>query len=467
MNKTTLKNLITDIRFWIIFFFLIRLIGITNAPLEITHNWRQALTNMMGRNFLEIDHHILYPRIDMAGNKTGILGSEFPLFSYLIYLVSAVFDYSHWYGRLINLIVSSLGLFYFFKLIRDLFNQRIAFNATIVLSVSIWFAYSRKIMPDTFSVALMIIGLHYALQYILSGKYKHLIWFFLFSTIGMLAKIPALSLLSILGVVLYDKKVTIKRKANVLTVAAISFLFAVLWYFVWVPYLLKTYGFQLYFPKTLMEGINEIKPYIPELLDRFYFSSLQSYVAFLAFLAGLFFFIKKESQIAKLGLVIVLFVFGVFIIKTGNIFPLHNYYVIPFTPVMALMAGYFLSKIPVKYQYIVLVLIAVESIANQQHDFFIRESQKYKLNLENILNEQNPEKELIIINGGSSPQDMYFAHQKGWSVENELVQNKSKIDSLYQLGARYIVLDRARLDQNLSEEELIYSDEHYFVFKIK
>ena len=36
-------------------FFLIRLIGITNPPLEIAHNWRQVTGLMVARNYLEID----------------------------------------------------------------------------------------------------------------------------------------------------------------------------------------------------------------------------------------------------------------------------------------------------------------------------------------------------------------------------------------------------------------------------
>ena len=63
------KNYFTDIRFWILLFFFLRLYGITNAPLEISHNWRQSLTNMIARNFLEIDNNILYPRMTLMEIK--------------------------------------------------------------------------------------------------------------------------------------------------------------------------------------------------------------------------------------------------------------------------------------------------------------------------------------------------------------------------------------------------------------
>ena len=76
---------------------------------------------------------------------------EFPLLNYINYCVSEIFGYQHWYGRLINLIVSSLGIWFFFRLLKRYFNAELAFNASIILLASIWFAYSRKIIEDYLS----------------------------------------------------------------------------------------------------------------------------------------------------------------------------------------------------------------------------------------------------------------------------------------------------------------------------
>ena len=98
---------------FILLFGLIRLYGITNPPIEVAHAWRQTTVTMAARNFYEVDPNILYPRIDISEDLTGITGMEFPLMNYLIYLMSEVFGYAHWYGRLINLILSSLGCWFF------------------------------------------------------------------------------------------------------------------------------------------------------------------------------------------------------------------------------------------------------------------------------------------------------------------------------------------------------------------
>ena len=42
-----LKRLLLDIRFYLLYFFILRLYGITDAPLESSHSWQQVFTNMI------------------------------------------------------------------------------------------------------------------------------------------------------------------------------------------------------------------------------------------------------------------------------------------------------------------------------------------------------------------------------------------------------------------------------------
>lgn len=452
-----------DIQFWIISFFIIRLIGITNAPLETGHNWRQSLTNMIARNFHEFNANILYPTIDMAGEKTGIIGSEFPLFNYLIYVVSIFFEYDHWYGRLINLIVSSVGVWYFYKGVRLIFTKEIAFNSTIILLASIWFAFSRKIMPDTFSTSMVVIGLYYAAVYLKCGQIKNVILFFVFSTLGILCKIPTLSLFGVLGIIMFIPQIDFKRKLNIFIWGVVSFSVVIMWYFFWVPYLLEQYQYQLYFPKGIIQGIMEIIPLWDLLFERFYFSAFHSYVALIFFLLGIKWLVKAQNRYVNGGLGIVLIIFLVFIIKTGSVFPLHNYYIIPFVPVMAIVAGGAISAYGRKYQFLILLMIVIEGIMNQQHDFFISKEQEYKLSLESVSCENIPLGNLILINGGESPQTMYFSHQKGWTLRNDEIDNVLVVDSLSHLGASYIIIDKKVFPEYQKKYRLIYEDNLFLI----
>jgi hypothetical protein len=466
LQKKHLLKILGDIRFWIVFFFILRLVGITNAPLEIGHNWRQALTNMITRNFLEDNSNILFPKIDMRGNGSGIIGSEFPLFNYISYLISAIFGYTHWYGRLVNLVVSSIGIFYFYKLVEKICNKQTAFNASLILICSIWFAFSRKIMPDTFSVALVIIGLYAGYSYLISGKIFDMLLFFVFITSGMLCKIPALSLVSVVAVVLLVKEISIKRKIYILTVTFFSVSIVGVWYFYWVPYLVKTYQYALYFPKGLFEGLKEILPFWREFLEKFVFSSLSSYVAFLAFILGFFYLLISNQRHLKAGLLFISITFFIFILKTGAVFPLHNYYIIPFTPIMAIIAGYGLSKLSTKYQTLIILLIAVEGIANQHHDFFIHANEKYKLSLEGLIDTKIEKNKLIVINGGPSPQEIYFSHRKGWTIGNELI-NKISLANYKETGASYLIINRKSFSAPIDYLPKIYSDNNYDFYQLK
>lgn len=443
------------------------MIGITNPPLEHGHNWRQSLTNMVARNFVEHDANMLYPTIDTAGDRTGIMGTEFPLLNFLIYLVSIPFDYEHWYGRLINLIVSSLGVLYFYKLLKGLFTERLAFLSTMILCTSIWFGYSRKIMPDTFSISLMIMGLYYATDYLRSQRWLSLLLFFVFATLGTLCKIPALNLFAGLAVILFIQEIPLNRKIVLIGTGSLSFGIACLWYFYWVPYLVETYHSPLFFPHGLLEGLEDIVRLMGLALSRFYFSSLKSYLAFACFLVGLYFLWRKGDWPTRIVFTVITLVFCVFAIKTGATFPEHSYYIIPYTPLMAFVAAYFLNRIPAKYAYGLLAIIAVEAMANQQHDFFIKDDQLYKLELESIVDAHVPAGEKIVINGGKSPQLMYFAHRKGWSVFSEALAEPSTLDSVQAQGAKFLVIDRDKFQQKLPEHTELYDDEQFAIYKLK
>lgn len=457
-----------NIKLWIGLFFLIRLFGITNAPLEIAHNWRQSLTNMITRNFIENGLDLFHPMIDMAGQKTGIIGSEFPFYNWLVYLMSSVFGYEHWHGRLINLIVSSIGIYFFYKLVKGIINEKIAFTSTLLLLLSIWFSFSRKIMPDTFSVSLMIIALYYAYSYLKNGKALAVLLFFGFATLGMLCKIPALSLFAGLGAILFINQIDLRRKIVVIAVGTVAFAITCIWYFYWVPHLVDTYRFMLFFPKTLGEGLTEISTRIPLLLGRFYFDALHSYIAFAFFLIGLYFLFKSDRKHLKIGLLLITIIFGFFIIKTGRVFPNHSYYIVPFVPIMAIVAAFALEKLPNKWHYVVLGIIAIESVANQQNDFFVKDSETYKLSLDGITAKHIPKDDLVIINGGLSPQDIYFSHRKGWTLDHEVCMDAKFIDSLViNYNAKYLILNKNGHHSTAQSRALIYDDKNYAIYKLE
>ena len=125
----------------------------------------------------------------------------------------------------------------------------------------------------------------------------------------------------------------------------------------------------------------------------------------------------------------------------GLIFSTHDYYMIPFVPVMALFAAYGLLQICGGWiSYAVLAVIMFEGVFNQQHDLFLKESEKIKLEYEVIADQFCDKDELVIINGGIGPQSMYFLHRKGWSVNDEDLSDLNYLDELHKKGRSTFLL---------------------------
>jgi hypothetical protein len=463
MRKYTFHH---KIEFWLILFFIIRLVGITNPPIEKGHNWRQATGLMVARNFVEIDNNILYPRVDDNRGKSGITGMEFPILNYLIYIVSIVFGYTHWYGRLINLIISSIGILFFYKLISKYFNEKHAFISSLILICSIWFSFSRKTMPDTFCISLILIAIYYGLKYLEKGKILDIIIYTIIGSAGILAKIPAGIYLIIFIFPIFFKKELVQRKIILVTITVLILILVYWWYFVWNIYLSSNYGSWYNSGKNILTGFNEIAQNIGLTLKRFYFSAFQSYMLFGLFITGIFFLIKnKRHNLLAVSLAVFL-VFIIYIFKSGLYFYHHNYYIIPFVPVMAFLAAYPLTLIKNKKIFVAILAISIiESIANQQQDFFIKSKERYKLELEEIADSFSNKSDLIAINGNENPQQIYLTHRKGWTLNNEDLTNIKLLNQIKQKGCKYLIINKKKVNISL-EKETVFSNDFYIVYKL-
>ena len=249
--------------------------------------------------------------------------------------------------------------------------------------------------------------------------------------------------------------------SGMLTLGLIS-----LWYFYWVPHLVGTYHYRLFYPKGLLEGFSEIIQYPFYTLDKFIFTSFYSFIAFAAFVSGLVLMIIKKDKLILMVFAVASAVFFVFVLKTGSVFSFHNYYIIPYVPIMALVAGYGISFFKIKMQYVLLFFISIESIANQSYDFLIKNEEKYKLSLENSIEGIIGKHDLIIVNGTHNPQTMYFLHRKGWTIENEMLNNAAWIQKKTKLGAKYLVIDKHHLNK-VFDFPIVFEDENIKVYALK
>lgn len=472
----------------LLLFGLIQLVGITDPPLEMAHSWRQSFTAMITRNYWEGGMDWLHPRIDMAGEKSGIVGAEFPIFNFLSWVLCRIFGYQHWYGRCVNLTVVLIGTYHFYYLLRNRFSENVSLFSVIILLCSSWFTFSRKIMPDTFSVSLVLVGLRYGFDFWHTGRWDTWLWATLSIALGILSKIPAMSLLAVVGLLLFVKVDNKRRVVWVILGMVISLLPAMWWYFSWVPYLNSTYGYHLYFPKGLLEGWHEIRPLWRLLLEKFYFTSYYSFLALLLGIAGIWAIIRRKLKFEAIALASIAFVFGVFILKTGAVFPQHTYYSIPFIPIMALLSGLGLdylndqfsglgkqAKSPKSLVFGLLLLVVIEAMANQIHDHFIKPSERYKQTLETEIASVIPMDAKVVFVSSASPQELFLLHRKGWTVYPEQMKNERDVSAYRDLGGSFVVINKSVL-RNFSAKDSVllvlqcadrfYESSHYSVYRL-
>lgn len=397
---------------------------------------------MMARNMSENGLDLLYPMIDMGGSRTGIIGSEFPFYQALIALMNDVFGYQHWYGRLISLIATSVASWCFFHIVKRVFNERTAWYAAVIFMSSLWFSFSRKTMPDTFAVSLVIIGAYFAMRFIDSKRLSQLLISGVFITLGGLCKIPAVFLFGLIIPVVLSRSIDRAVKIKLIGTVGVATLIVGWWYFYWVPYLVETYRFELFFPKGIIEGLKEIQPLWFDFFQKFYFGGLRSYIALLPVVIGLVLLFKKDHRLVALGVGVLTSVFILFAIKTGTVFPTHNYYILPFVPVMAVLAGIGLHRLEPRWSLVLVILICIEGIGNQISDFRVKKEVSYRLELEEQLNSVIPRGERIVLFTGANPEYMYWFHRKGWSIEPGDENDPSIMDDIRKDGCEYLVIDK-------------------------
>lgn len=460
------KFLLADPRFWIFVFFIIRLETIDLPPLD-AHSWRQCITLGVARNYSEVDATFWEPKTVICDSREGILAQEFPVLNYLIFIFWTIFGEQNWVFRLLVLITSSLGLYYYYQIVNRIFNSKIALSSLIVFGVSVAFIYSRKAMPDVFSISLCLIAIEYGYRFKDKPNLFNGIIFTSLLTLGLLSKMPAAVLLPF-GLWLLDfSKDGLKRSVQLLTMGAIAVLSTYLWYWVWVPWAENTYQFRLFFPTTLSEGYYQLISDLNDLGKRFYPTALTSKISFFFCILGFVLALVKKQLKMILLFILSTVILIFFMLKTGRVFSGHDYYIIPYVPMMSLLAGYaisFLYKWEYLY-YVTLIIISIEAIAYHKMDFFINGDNKKYLKLESITEKFVKKSERILVNSGEGqPWMMYFAKRRGWAVTDRM-KDTSWVNGEYTVGLKYLLIDKAKY-QDTIPYPVLYDDFDFRLYKV-
>ncbi|MBK7936368.1 MAG: hypothetical protein IPJ82_04500 [Lewinellaceae bacterium] len=241
-----------------------------------------------------------------------------------------------------------------------------------------------------------------------------------------------------------------------------------IWYFIWVPWAEKEYGFPLFYPQGIAEGWQQLVTMKHDTLSRFYPIALTSSISFVFFAIGLGLMFWKKNKPLLLTFAFSTVLLVVLMLKAGATFSGHVYYIIPFVPMMSLLAGYGMQQ-AIKsqvVQMIVLVAITTEAIYLHKTDFFIPWQEKKFLKLERITDSVVPKNSRVLVNGkNGSPAMMYFAHRLGWTVDDRM-KDSSWLDGETTVGLHYAIIDRSMWKDSLPYP-MLYEDNEFRIFKIK
>jgi 4-amino-4-deoxy-L-arabinose transferase-like glycosyltransferase len=464
--------------------FLIRFENITIPPLD-AHTQRQTLTLSIARNLKDVGFDFFHPTIDIGRSKPSHMGCEAPIFNTLIYAANQIFGTSHWYGRLINLIISTIGVWFFFAFLKRYLKETEAFSASLIFAVSLYFVYSRKTMPDTFALSLVFMGNYAAMRYLNGGKWGFIVAYGLLSCLGMLAMacgaifllIPFFEEINLI----WRKKQNetqsenqsrsgnVSRLVAFCVVSLLSIGVMSVWYFWWIPYLSKyDHAFTLYEAFPFEEGWRQFWLNPTNVWNQFSQSHLRSWLSFSMLLPGLFFLIYRRNWLVSACLFAYFTAFAYFAISAGYVYPTHEYYGLPFTPAMSVITGFGLANLlqhRMKIIFCALFLIAFEAIRWQRPDFEVSKDQKKYENLEEIADKFSIKTDRFLVPPSLNFKTLYMLNRKGETCNWDIVKNHPDwVIDYGRYNLKYIFIEKSEYRDTLLFP-IVYEDENYRVYR--
>lgn len=325
-------------------------------PLNHGHEWRQADTWAIAKNFAFEDFNFLYPRVDVREDTSGIDAAEMPWYQYFVSLLMRAFNtLSTFWGKIISML-AGLGIVYILgKWIAEelLLPRYVGYLA--VAAVHILFTFAQKLMPEIFSLFFVIFGSYLLFKDFDNKNWKYLWGGTLALTIGITTRpmqifwglvFIYLALLSFVQEKNKSKKEhgfqNLFRYTAAGFLALLPFLF---WYFYWSKHL-RSFGLH-YFHS--IEQIYGLKNFLYGSLytrgSNIFLSDIVGIACLPVVLYGIFIWKKQFSRsllhsrlLLFLGLVALFTLIGM-IFLTGDHILNHNYYVISMFPVFTVFSA--------------------------------------------------------------------------------------------------------------------------------
>ncbi len=419
------------------------------------HVWRQTATQSNIDCFYEEDQSIFNPQILARGNGEGIKRAEFPLMQWTIAKSYSVFGQSITTTRVMCFLFGSLGIVGFFLLLGALTpNRMVVLAGTMLFSFSpLYYYYMINPLPDVLALVLAIWSMNF---YLRGYKNTGSLYYFLgtlFLSLATLCKLPYILFagvpLGLLVNIIRSKRM--KPSGIALLGSSIFMIPATLWYMkvlpemTWNPVMTGVFSETKDGHPIWQSLVGNLTSSLPELF--------LNYASVPVFIVGLYVAFRNKKTLLHQHLPFTLtgiFLLLYFFYEINLISTVHDYYMLPFIPLLFLIAArgfahVYESQQKVMRIAVVMLLIAspltaylrIDSRWNTQDPGFPSDWYAHRDELRNAV----PDTSLVIMGSDMTQCIMpYYVHKRGWTYFDYELSHE-KLETYIREGATFLYTD--------------------------
>jgi len=445
------------------------------APIADRQSWNQCSTATVIRNFATKDFDLFHPQwdvLDPGTTEPNIEAEEAPIYSGAAALLYRLFGAGHAWPRLLSILGMALGGLFLFRLGRRLFDP-----ATGVLGLVLWqlgpypWFFGRTIMSDPWMLAASIAAADYFHKWLERDETADLYKAGLATCLAGLFKAFSLHIgILFLIAAIWRRGPGVIKDKRLYIFGAISLALPLAW--IWYASRIGSLGNVLAEPGGTIAGAPHLwgdfgllfKPeFWAKIQSRVFDRSLTPVVTLLAGASLVFSATRKKSGYLWLWMFSVLCY--VMIVRSGNLE--HNYYQLPFTPPLALLAGAGLTGLTQKagmriskdkFLFAVLLVFLVVS------GLYVRA--EYRQDLSSVRAGElarefsAPGDILLVLDPGATRKNqvLYHANRRGWHVRR---LNAEGVEKYRKWGADFAVVCLSKDQIDRGKDALVHLGKNY------
>ncbi len=349
---------------------------ISLPPLSI-HQGAQVDRASIALNYARVNMNFFEPRVMETATKDGITPCEFPIINYSVAMLYVLFGPNTFWYRLLMWCLMGVGLWAIF----DILCLWLGSTYAAMLLTFTWFFssilafYTPNFLPDTASLAFMLLALRQWYFYINDIQKFKILWFGLFISLACLIKITSLVFIiamACLEVWFYFKN---QKKSKILGPILLAFGLVLAWY--WYCKWLETKVGGSYFLLNLVTP-NSWKEF-GEWFHIFFanwFTQIYSIPQWILIASGLLAapFINENKPLKYFAFLSLIGSLGIYGLMAGQ-FRYHDYYCITLLPVFLffIVFGYKgLCRLNPWLAYAVLAFVCIDGAIKAKNNFRLR-----------------------------------------------------------------------------------------------